>query len=463
MVGAAPPPVSTPTPPSPTPVGTVAPVSPTPTVVTSEDLAGQFSNDSSTLTQKTTPLPTPTPVDNTDSNSRPTDNASPSNENSDPNADTTDNGDVSTGDPLYDSLQKWQDEQDQKAQQDADDQKAQVEASLQTNLASNDAQFAQVMQGIKDSYGQLIDAQTRLNSASNARSAAYGAATGNAVAAPLSFTGAVSDTEQAGIDKITTLDQKRDDAITKAQQAQSSGDAKLLNDSMTEVDKIETDMKSTASTIQSQVTSRLTMIKNAQTQAAAQQKVQAGAAAAQASVQYGDQYANAPDNATKDSIIKNIVNQSGGLLDYGTVYTALEKYNASAQKETAAAAAANTKKITDAIDQMRLQNLQNPKPKPLTQAEQKTASISDIQSGLTPGTTIPGSQGIPVLDDSGNITPEAWEYMLKNAPTQGLTRADLVKNFGSYLVNAGGTVSSKFGLTPTEIRSITGSLTSTSQ
>lgn len=98
-----------------------------------------------------------------------------------------------------------------------------------------------------------------------------------------------------------------------------------------------------------------------------------------------------------------------------------------------------------------------------TAADQKSNAISTIQSGLNTTTQVPGSPGVYVMDSNGNITPQGWTYMLSQAPSVGLTRADMIKNFGSYLVNNGGTISSKFGLTPVEIRSVTGSLTGTSQ
>ncbi len=61
----------------------------------------------------------------------------------------------------------------------------------------------------------------------------------------------------------------------------------------------------------------------------------------------------------------------------------------------------------------------------------------------------------PTVDSDGNITPEAWVLAIKNAPTHGMTRAQFIKAFGSMIASPDGKVSTKFGLTPVEVRSIT--------
>lgn len=95
------------------------------------------------------------------------------------------------------------------------------------------------------------------------------------------------------------------------------------------------------------------------------------------------------------------------------------------------------------------------KPTQQTQADQTQNTINQVGSLFEPGATIPGSGGVPFLDSSGNATPQGWNTALQSS---GLPRATFIKNFGYLLVNAGNTISPKFGLTPVEVKSLTGAL-----
>lgn len=90
-----------------------------------------------------------------------------------------------------------------------------------------------------------------------------------------------------------------------------------------------------------------------------------------------------------------------------------------------------------------------------TAAERQQSTLDKVGSLFAPGATIPGSGGVPFIDSNGNATPEGWKTAMDSS---GLPRATFIKNFGNLLVNNGGTVSSAFGLTPIEIKTLTGAL-----
>ncbi len=93
--------------------------------------------------------------------------------------------------------------------------------------------------------------------------------------------------------------------------------------------------------------------------------------------------------------------------------------------------------------------LNNKTPSTGTEAERQASAISTFQSRFVPGAVM--SNGIPVLDNEGKATPEAWKAALADAPAQGLTREAFIKQFASYIVGSDGKVSGKYGLTPKEI------------
>jgi hypothetical protein len=90
-----------------------------------------------------------------------------------------------------------------------------------------------------------------------------------------------------------------------------------------------------------------------------------------------------------------------------------------------------------------------------TAAERAQSSIEKVGQLFVPGATIPGTDGVPFIDSNGNATPEGWKTAMD---ASGLPRATFIKEFGNLLVDNGGTVSLKFGLTPTEIKTLTGAL-----
>lgn len=95
-----------------------------------------------------------------------------------------------------------------------------------------------------------------------------------------------------------------------------------------------------------------------------------------------------------------------------------------------------------------------------TAAERSAAAVSNFQSNFVPGATFTGTGGTtPVLDSNGNLTLEAFKSAIADAPSQGLSREDFLKAFGYLLIDPKtGKVSPNYGLTPTEVKTITGAL-----
>lgn len=89
-----------------------------------------------------------------------------------------------------------------------------------------------------------------------------------------------------------------------------------------------------------------------------------------------------------------------------------------------------------------------------TAAERQQSTIDQASSLFAPGMTIPGSGGIPYIDNNGNATPEGWKTVMA---ASGLPRATFIREFGNLLVHDN-IISPKFGLTPVEMKAILGAL-----
>ena len=89
-----------------------------------------------------------------------------------------------------------------------------------------------------------------------------------------------------------------------------------------------------------------------------------------------------------------------------------------------------------------------------TLVERNARAIAEFSDSFTLGNYLPN--GIPTVDNEGFITPEAWRAAIAEAPSRGLTRAEFIKQFG-YMITTQGQVSSKYGLTPVEMKLLLGS------
>lgn len=85
-----------------------------------------------------------------------------------------------------------------------------------------------------------------------------------------------------------------------------------------------------------------------------------------------------------------------------------------------------------------------------TAAERSANAVASAQSIIDSGTTL--ASGVPITDSDGNMTPEAWKALIAQAPSEGLSRSDFIKAFSNYITAGDGTVSTKYGLTPAELK-----------
>ncbi len=89
-----------------------------------------------------------------------------------------------------------------------------------------------------------------------------------------------------------------------------------------------------------------------------------------------------------------------------------------------------------------------------TLAERQTAILS--QYDFPKGALVPGTNGVPVYDSSGYLTPEAWNAAIVDAANKGISREAFIKAKGYVLPVFNGELNSKFNLTKPEVKLITG-------
>lgn len=91
-----------------------------------------------------------------------------------------------------------------------------------------------------------------------------------------------------------------------------------------------------------------------------------------------------------------------------------------------------------------------------TASERAAQSLATFAQAFVPGATM--ADGTPTVDENGYITPTAWKAAIKDAPAEGLTAAQFIQNFGSQIYNDPKTGYSAYGLTPAQVKLITGVL-----
>ena len=90
-----------------------------------------------------------------------------------------------------------------------------------------------------------------------------------------------------------------------------------------------------------------------------------------------------------------------------------------------------------------------------TESERTATTLSHYANVFVPGAKM--SDGTPIIDSNGYITPLAWQSAINDALSNSISRADFIKQFGYllYIDPKTGTVSSNYGLTPNEALLIT--------
>lgn len=91
-----------------------------------------------------------------------------------------------------------------------------------------------------------------------------------------------------------------------------------------------------------------------------------------------------------------------------------------------------------------------------TLEERQAASVSELQDLIDSGR--PLIDGTPVTDPNGFVTPAAWKRLIAQAPSEGLSRASFITQFGHLLFSTKGKIDPQYGLTPAEQKLLTGAL-----
>lgn len=89
-----------------------------------------------------------------------------------------------------------------------------------------------------------------------------------------------------------------------------------------------------------------------------------------------------------------------------------------------------------------------------TAAERSAAALGQYSSAFVQGAKL--TDGTPIIDGNGFITPVAWKQAIDDAVASGVSRSDFIKTYGYLLYSPDGTVSSSYGLTPIESKLVVG-------
>lgn len=335
-------------------------------------------------------------------------------------------------------------------------------STAQSNIASvqarslNDPAVTSIVSSIQAKYQQQIDLMKARNAQvigqANTSVAAFGGLG--------TMSGSFLNNEQSQADeRIQNLQDEEDSAIAQAQAAYLSQNAKDLNTAMTAYDDANKEKLTelgnllTASGKQVSATQAQQKIDlQAQKDALASDvttstKIAAGVASnIKASgltdpAQIKDYVAGiaAQYGISNPDILYSQVVSAGQTLDKN----ALGLTNTQNEIDTRTSNANNSSVRTD----IAADKAANPTQ---SASEKKQSALDNLSTIITTnngGNPLPNTDGVPVVDKNGFITPEALKAALSSAPSEGLTEADVLTAVQPYLAkNSDGSVMSTYGL-----------------
>lgn len=237
-----------------------------------------------------------------------------------------------SGDPIYDKMKKWQEEQSLKFDAEQEEKKKAYEAMYQTSLASIDASAQATINNINSTYDQRITEQKRINQLRVDRMKAYGLGSANAMANPIEYTDSVSAREQEGADKVKELDSQRNNLIAQAKSARDQGASKLLREKLADLDNIDEQIRTQLSKVSEEADKQYKLLRDIRKEEETKHKdaiAKMVERLTQLAPKYADEY-DKMDNVAKDAFIEQIVKETG--LDYAQVFATLNKGVSEAQK-----------------------------------------------------------------------------------------------------------------------------------
>jgi len=439
-------------------VGT--PLAKNPPVISSKDHATQFTTNKNNLDNilsgqkpqdNSTPLPT-TPQDTAPANILPTDTTTTTT--------PTQPNDVSSIGSLYQNSKNAEQLQITQATNQMNAEKTNFLNTINTRLANIDATTRATTDRITALANSRIAEQTMINNLNTDRIKAYGLANGG-LYQPVQYTSAVTQKETQGALAISKIEQARDSAISQAEIASRQGKSALLAQKMDTISKFESNLRSNLMNIENESAKQYSMLIQVRKEKQAEnikalQEMQARVTA------FVELHSNEYKNLTPEQIsqkITQIMTQTN--MGYSQAYNAIMAGINSVTPDLKSALTqaeinkTNAQTKTEATKQYK--NIQEANKQ--SSSGNANPILDKFAQNFVPGKSIPilvnGKKSlIPVLDSSGNMTPEAWKSAISEATQNGATRDQFLKRFGHFIVAPDGTVSTKFGLTPGELKKI---------
>lgn len=228
-----------------------------------------------------------------------------------------------TGDPIRDKLNTWENEQQAKYEADVAAKKVEYANLYNTSLASVDATANATIQKINSTFDKRVSEQQRINKLNIDRVKAYGLSEGGRFV-PIVFQDAITLREQEAADKVTELDSQRNALIAEAKSARDIGASKLLREKLEDLDKIDQELRKQLQEVEKEAEAQYKLLRDLRKEeetkhleAVTKMKERLSAIAPK----YKDQYEGMTPEE-KDAFITKLAEQTG--LDYATIYSTLE-------------------------------------------------------------------------------------------------------------------------------------------
>lgn len=355
-------------------------------------------------------------------------------------------------DPTMAKLQYDNERRFQKMADDAQQALSKATANVDAdNNGTNSAALA-AANTITSNYATLIQQMQEKNAMLAGSAAKNSARSGMLQYANEMDTNYKSEEMDKAIQRIATLTQQRDDAVLKSNQAFKDGDVKALDLATKEyesaVKENDTAIVALQKMTSDQVKQNAADIKAAQT-ADRQQTIDDHNFATQNARDIALQLQGVTDPKKQEKILIDAA-ETYGISNPNVLKSAVENEMVKISKEDI-----ETKKSNATLNKL----LAGPKA---TAADKENDVIGKFSDLFTPG--VKDKSGTPVVDDSGYVTPAAWNKLIKAAPSEGLSRAKFIQNFADKIYKDDkGNVSRDYNITPVEIKKYITGTTAASQ
>lgn len=320
----------------------------------------------------------------------------------------------------------------------ANKQMSDFNATVDSYKAGLDSANAALLDSIKNTAAIQTQKMEVLNKAMEGAKTVAGYRTGGAEYTPEINMGIIKNEQEEGLQRLSDIQTQMNVAIAQAVSAKNDKDFELATKTLETINTLQNQKETAIQTVYKNYVDGVKAIEEA---------TKAATAAA---------------NTAHEGAVKDLTVSAPQLVkDYDALKPADQKaYIDTVAKKTGLDASI----ILGEMDKSRLatQNTNSEitnrnKPPVLSTADKNSEKVSTISAGFKPGQTFTDTKGVKtaIIDSNGYANPEAFKNGLSNS---GMSRTDFIKNFGYlvYLPSA-----ANYGLTPVEIKLITGSLNST--